>query len=735
MCTFKFIIVQLLLCWVVTSTTFAQDSLLVSYQGILSDNSSNPITGTHSITFSIYDGAGVSKWSETNPTVQVFNGLFNVILGSHSALPDSVFTGDDRYLGIAVGADPEISPRTLFTSAPGAAYAKRVAGDIETGEGSLNLKSASGDLAFSMTTTERSQTNFRMYNISPGYVGQTQLNLSTGDYGGGIELYPTGEIQSSPAFTIGLEPSPFRYPYLSFYDPSGSFPNDPSIKMGVEPSPFIEMTEQSTGYGDRPLMRMGIEPSPWHKGYLAFQYPEIDPPPVMFEMGVLNDGSEWSSGIDMYLVHPPEYPSPKQILSIGSAPSTGANFKMFNPQPEPPALYFELNANTESGPSMSFHDDVGKVMGIEPSPFNEGYSINFIDPGDDENLLEINANYSTDESSIRMIDPGDDERALIEMNGSNSGPSIYLFNPQPEPPAKLFELSALLGVKSSDDVIMKLTSADGQYVTKLTPGRVKVGHPTNDLYPRSELNAGADSITFFLQGNTAVLDGPPITMLSSSSEAKIGIGTMTPSEPLVVGEDITWFDGTMITVSDQNPTEYSGIAFGENNNNRGWMAYENDGDYVCFGTRENGTFYNWALVFKEGKCGIGTNAPNYDLDVRGTIGNNTTLYHSDRRWKRSIQKLNGSLDRIIKLQGVKYNWRQDEYPEMNFPNGEQIGLIAQDVETIIPEVVNESADGYKSIEYAKLVSVLIESIKEQQKQIEVLSKRLAELEAIELSKR
>jgi hypothetical protein len=91
---------------------------------------------------------------------------------------------------------------------------------------------------------------------------------------------------------------------------------------------------------------------------------------------------------------------------------------------------------------------------------------------------------------------------------------------------------------------------------------------------------------------------------------------------------------------------------------------------------------------------------------------------------------------------VQYKWKQQEFPEMNFPDGEQIGLIAQDVEKIIPEVVNEAADGYKSIEYAKLVSLLIESIKEQQEQIdrqkgqiETLSQRIEQLEGIRVSSR
>jgi hypothetical protein len=202
-----------------------------------------------------------------------------------------------------------------------------------------------------------------------------------------------------------------------------------------------------------------------------------------------------------------------------------------------------------------------------------------------------------------------------------------------------------------------------------------------------------------------------------------------------IGGHLEDFTGTILTVRDDDNEGYAGISFGQDADNRGWMAYDNEGDYVYFGTKENGVFAPNKISMKGGDPGIGTDSPNYDLDVRGTIGNNTTLYHSDKRWKRDILKLDGSLDKVLQLQGVQYKWKQDDYPEMNFPDGEQIGLIAQDVEKVIPEVVNDGADGYKSIDYAKLVSVLIESVKEQQEQIEKLSQRVTELEGIKVSSR
>jgi hypothetical protein len=121
-----------------------------------------------------------------------------------------------------------------------------------------------------------------------------------------------------------------------------------------------------------------------------------------------------------------------------------------------------------------------------------------------------------------------------------------------------------------------------------------------------------------------------------------------------------------------------------------------------------------------GNTGIGTTTPNYTLDVRGTIGNNTTLYHSDIRWKTDIQPMNYGIRELMRLNSVSYLWNADDYPEMGFDEGVQFGFIAQEFEKVIPELVKTDKDGYKSIDYVKLTPVLVEAIKEQQKQIDEL---------------
>jgi len=81
--------------------------------------------------------------------------------------------------------------------------------------------------------------------------------------------------------------------------------------------------------------------------------------------------------------------------------------------------------------------------------------------------------------------------------------------------------------------------------------------------------------------------------------------------------------------------------------------------------------------------------------------------------------LNDSLGKILNLNGVEFNFKNDATKK------ETIGLIAQDVEKILPEIVAKSeTTGLESVDYAKIVPVLIEAVKEQQKEIQSLKSQI-----------
>lgn len=84
---------------------------------------------------------------------------------------------------------------------------------------------------------------------------------------------------------------------------------------------------------------------------------------------------------------------------------------------------------------------------------------------------------------------------------------------------------------------------------------------------------------------------------------------------------------------------------------------------------------------------------------------------SDINLKQNIQPLDHALDKISRLRGVSYDWR-DEVREARYYPGAQIGLLGQDVEAVFPELVGTDSRGYKFVRYQRLIAPLIEAVKE-----------------------
>jgi len=83
------------------------------------------------------------------------------------------------------------------------------------------------------------------------------------------------------------------------------------------------------------------------------------------------------------------------------------------------------------------------------------------------------------------------------------------------------------------------------------------------------------------------------------------------------------------------------------------------------------------------------------------------------RLKKDIEPIDNALNKILSLNGVYYNWIDTE----KYNDRHQIGLIAQNVEEVVPELVCTNETGFKSVNYSQLVSVLIEAMKEQNDKI------------------
>src|SRR6056300_39121 len=114
------------------------------------------------------------------------------------------------------------------------------------------------------------------------------------------------------------------------------------------------------------------------------------------------------------------------------------------------------------------------------------------------------------------------------------------------------------------------------------------------------------------------------------------------------------------------------------------------------------------------------------LAVTGAItatGDVTAFFTSDKNLKQNIVNIDNSLDKVSKLNGVYYNWTKEALEKnTHLKDEKEVGVIAQDVEAVLPELVATREDGYKAVRYERLCAVLIESIKELKKEIEELKK-------------
>ena len=122
-------------------------------------------------------------------------------------------------------------------------------------------------------------------------------------------------------------------------------------------------------------------------------------------------------------------------------------------------------------------------------------------------------------------------------------------------------------------------------------------------------------------------------------------------------------------------------------------------------------------VNESGNVGIKDGTPSYRLDVAGTIrATGDVIAYSDERVKENINTIDNSLEKVNKLRGVEFNKIGEDK--------KSIGVIAQEIEKILPEVVRTDDKGMKSVAYGNIVGVLIEAVKELTTEVEQLKKEI-----------
>ena len=275
----------------------------------------------------------------------------------------------------------------------------------------------------------------------------------------------------------------------------------------------------------------------------------------------------------------------------------------------------------------------------------------------------------------------------------------------------------------------------------------------NSNWEKVDTNKGASA--YQQTGGEHVFYGEPTTNSGSSlieymridSSGNMGIGTTTtttttPLAKLHVKDGPVMTGGweRVLTLEANHPAiQMKGRSQA---NKSAWIEYDDAIATAGLSFRVGGTSDDISTatrafkITNSGNVGIGTSTPTSKLQVQGDVKSHDVVLTSDRRWKKDIKPLENSLHKIASLRGVSYQWRQDQFPDKGFSDGTKFGVIAQEIEVVFPELVNEDDQGYKSVAYSNLVAPLIEAVKElkqqnekQQAVIENLMKRLKMLEA------
>ena len=154
--------------------------------------------------------------------------------------------------------------------------------------------------------------------------------------------------------------------------------------------------------------------------------------------------------------------------------------------------------------------------------------------------------------------------------------------------------------------------------------------------------------------------------------------------------------------------------------------------YAEGGTRvfAEGTANPALVVDSAGNVGIGTSAPGFLFEVNGSAGKpggGAWSVASDARVKKNVRSLEGALAKLLALRGVTFEY-EDPAAIHELP-GERVGFVAQEVEPVIPDWVEESADGMKRLSIRGFEALAVEALRELQGENRALAERLAAQDA------
>jgi hypothetical protein len=226
------------------------------------------------------------------------------------------------------------------------------------------------------------------------------------------------------------------------------------------------------------------------------------------------------------------------------------------------------------------------------------------------------------------------------------------------------------------------------------------------------------------------------------NNGNVGIGTASPYSKLeITSSSVAWGEGIVINPANGYAAVFYRLEGAQGSNYTGtWAvgkAYSGDGGGELLQVVKNGLTGSTAYRVDASQqwktngdsifgfnVGIGTASPSYKLHVEGNVSG-ISIYashdiaaFSDITVKKEVKRIENAIDKVKELNGYTYVRTDDE------TGTRRAGVIAQEVQKVLPEVVSANPDGTLNVAYSNMVALLIEAVKEQQKEIDELKKLL-----------
>lgn len=264
---------------------------------------------------------------------------------------------------------------------------------------------------------------------------------------------------------------------------------------------------------------------------------------------------------------------------------------------------------------------------------------------------------------------------------------------------------------SNDDTLTLAAGSNVTITTNATTDTITISSTDTNTTYSAGTGITLSGTTFSNAGVTSITAGTGISVNAGTGGVTI-TNTINNTNQLTNGAGYITSSATSLSLTG-NLTVSSGNSTG------GGIILADDGDIVDLNDSYCAMRFTGGVRIHSGNRTGGaviTLASGGSITASGDI----TAY-SDERVKENINTIENALEKVKALRGVTYNRKDKE------DKSEKIGVIAQEVQEILPQVVQEQEDGMLGVSYGNITAVLIEAIKEQQKQIEVLKAELVEL--------